>query len=185
MRCFIAIELAPDPHRALVKLLQQLPRAAGVRWCTENQLHLTLKFLGEVAEDRLGDVFDAISHASAQIAPFDVRLARLGAFPNQRRPRVLWVGVDDPTWGCSHWLAQADPQFAALGFPAENRSYHPHITLGRGKDHAGSDRMRKLLDELEPPAPLGMTVERVVLFQSELAPSGARYTPLAKINLST
>ena len=97
MRCFVAIELAPALHRPLVRLLrEQLPRTREVRWCSEQQLHVTLKFLGDVLDEQVPAVCDAVAAASEFIKPFTLRLTDLGCFPSPRNPRVFWCGVDDP-----------------------------------------------------------------------------------------
>lgn len=178
MRCFVAVELEPALHRPLTRLLQeQLPRTRDVRWCTEQQLHVTLKFLGEVSDSQLSAVCDAVTAAADFVEPFSLRLTELGCFPSPRNPRVLWCGVEDQASGCARWVDLADPLFEDLGFPRETRKFHAHITLGRSKNAAGSDVMRRVLEDVPSPATPAMTVEEVVLFESRLAPGGAQYTP--------
>ncbi len=184
MRCFVAVELERDLRGPLARLVrEQLPRTRDVRWCTEQQLHVTLKFLGEVSDNHLSAVCDAIAAAAEFIEPFPLCLTGLGCFPSPRNPRVLWCGVEDETGGCARWLELADPLFEDLGFPRETRRFHPHITLGRSKNTAGGDVMCRVLDEVTAPATPMMTVEEVVLFESRLAPGGARYTPRFKARL--
>jgi 2'-5' RNA ligase len=177
MRCFVAVELDAALRRPLVALLrQQSPRSRDVRWCTERQLHVTLKFLGEVADDRISAVCEAITAAAEFVEPFSLRLSGLGCFPSGRSPRVLWCGVEDESNGCARWVELADPLFEDLGFPRETRSFTPHITLGRSRNPAGGDAMRRVLDEVAAPAAPAMTAREVVLFESRLAPGGAQYT---------
>lgn len=179
MRCFVAIELSDDVKRPLLRLLdERLPRGRGVRWCSPQQLHLTLKFLGEVEQSQLTGVRRALDAASAQLPPFELTLATLGVFPQPERPRVFWVGVDDPAEGCGRWLAAADPLFAELGFASEQRAFTPHITLGRSKSPEGGKLMRSLLSSLPKPGSPTMTADHVVLFESRLRPSGAEYRPV-------
>ena len=178
MRCFVAVELDPALRRPLVGLLRrQLPRTRDVRWCTEQQLHVTLKFLGEVSDGQLSAVCDVVAAAAEFVQPFSVRLSGLGCFPTVRNPRVLWCGVEDESDGCARWVELADPLFEDLGFPRETRRFHPHITLGRSKSPAGGDVMRRVLEEVSAPATPAMTVEQLVVFESRLAPGGAQYTP--------
>jgi 2'-5' RNA ligase len=184
MRCFVAAELDAALRAPLVRLLRQdLPRTRAVRWCTEQQLHVTLKFLGEVRDGQLPAVCDAVTAAAQSIQPFQLRLSGLGCFPSARNPRVLWCGVEDATDGCARWLEQADPLFEALGFPRETRAFHPHVTLGRSRGPDGAEVMRRALSELAAPSTGNMTVEQVVLFESQLSPQGARYTPRLKAPL--
>ena len=178
MRCFVAIELDPALRQPLVKLLrEQLPRTREVRWCSEQQLHVTLKFLGDVRDEQIPAICEAVAAAAGFVQPFALRLSGLGCFPSLRNPRVLWCGVEDATNGCARWLDLADPLFEELGFPRETRAFHPHVTLGRGKSPAGGNVIRRVLEEATAPSTPEMTVTQVVLFESRLLPTGARYIP--------
>lgn len=186
MRTFIAIELDPALRRPLTRLLREsLPRDREVRWCTEHQLHVTLKFLGDVTDQQLARVCAAAAAASAQVAPFALRIKGLGCFPAPRNPRVLWCGVEDPTQSCRRWVELADPLFAELGFPPEQRAYTPHITLGRARSTEGGRVIQQVLQDVPPPETETMHVERITVFESRLLPTGAQYKPLATISLGT
>ncbi|NLG41695.1 MAG: RNA 2',3'-cyclic phosphodiesterase [Phycisphaerae bacterium] len=185
MRSFVAVDLAPELRRPLVRLLQELPRVRDVRWCTQDQLHVTLKFLGEVDQGRLKQVCEIVAQTSAQIEPFQIRLAGLGGFPSRRSPRVLWCGVEDPTGSCARWVALSEPQFTALGFEAETRDFTPHITLGRSKSPAGAAAMREVLERTAALPTVEMTVKDIVLFESRLSPAGARYIRVQTSPLGT
>ncbi|MCK4341689.1 MAG: RNA 2',3'-cyclic phosphodiesterase [Phycisphaerae bacterium] len=183
MRTFIAIELEPALRGPLLKLLRGLPPAEGVRWVTERQLHLTLKFLGEVRDAQLSQVCDAVVAAGSQVEPFSLRIKGLGVFPAPRNPRVLWCGVEDPTKGCRRWVEAADPLLAKLNFKPETRAYTPHITLGRSRSSAGARVLREVLETAPPLETEQMQVERVVVIESRLLPTGAQYKPLATVSL--
>lgn len=183
MRTFIAIELAPDVKRALVRLLGQLPRHADVRWVTEDQLHLTLKFLGEVGDDELTRVCDAAAEACAAVPPFTLQMTTLGVFPAPRNPRVLWVGVDDAARACQRWVEVIDPELVELNFKPETRAFTPHITLGRSRSTAGGHVLRDALETITLPATELWEVSEVVVFESQLGRGGARYQPLARLPL--
>lgn len=184
MRTFIAIELAPALRRPLVRLLrEELPAAPDVRWCTEHQLHLTLKFLGEVGDSLLPKVCDAAAAASAAVEPFPIRIAGLGVFPGPRSPRVLWCGVDDPNSGCRRWVAAADPLLAELGFKPETRAFTPHITLGRSRGPGGAAVLREALQTAPAPDTEPMEVRQLTVFESRLLPGGAQYRAMATIPL--
>ena len=176
MRCFVAVDLAPALRQPLLRLLRDLPRSREVRWCSENQLHITLKFLGDVEDAHVPRVCEAVSTAAAKVQPFPIRLTGLGCFPSPRNPRVLWCGVEDPDCGCARWLELADPLFSDLGFDRETRAFTPHVTLGRSKGRGGGAVMQDVLDNATAPRPVEMTVEEVVLFESRLLPQGAQYT---------
>lgn len=183
MRCFVAIELAAALRAPLVQLLRGLPRSREVRWCTEDQLHVTLKFLGEVEEGRIPKVCAALAAAGAQVEPFAVRLDGLGAFPTPRNPRVFWGGIADPAGGCARLVQLMDPPLEQLGFPREARAFTPHVTLGRSKSPAGNAVVRQALETARPPATAEMTVEQITLFQSILRPEGAQYVLVASVPL--
>lgn len=183
MRCFVAVELSDAGRRVLLKLLRGLPREREVRWCSEPQLHVTLKFLGDVRDGDLSAVCGALAAASAEVAPITLRLDGLGVFPNVHSPRVFWVGVDDPARACARWVSIADPLLAELGFAAETRVFTPHITLGRSKGPGGNRALARMLDETAAPEAVEMTAEEVVLFESHLSPQGARYSRVATFAL--
>jgi 2'-5' RNA ligase len=184
MRTFIAVELEPALRRPLLQLLSEVfPSSRDVRWCSENQLHVTLKFLGEVRPEQLPAVCDAVQTACRQVPPFALRVTGLGVFPNPRSARVLWCGVDDQTQSCRHWVELADPLFAKLGFEPENRAFTPHITLGRSKAPAGSRLLREMLETAPAPQTEVMTVRQVIVYESRLRPTGAEYTPQATVPL--
>jgi len=164
-------------------LREQLPPGRDVRWCTEDQLHVTLKFLGDVADAQLPDVIAAIQQAAAQVAPFTIRLSGFGGFPTPRSPRVLWCGIEDEARGCARWVEVADPALADLGFAPEERAYTPHITLGRSKGPGGAGVMRGALEQLRLPESGEMLVDEIVLFESRLSPRGAQYLRAAVVPL--
>ncbi len=183
MRCFIAVELSPALRHPLARLLHGLPRVHGVRWCTDEQLHVTLKFLGDVTDEQLQRVQEVMRNVSAQVKPFEVRLGSLGCFPSPRSPRVFWCGLHDQAGGCARWLALADPLLAKLGFERESRPFTPHVTLGRSRDREGSLAMQRTFQTVVGPPESEMTVDHVVLFESRLNPDGAEYTPLTAVPL--
>ncbi len=184
MRTFIAVELEPALRSPLVKLLKQVfPASPEVRWCTQDQLHITLKFLGEVSDPQFGSVCEAVTAVSAQVEPFSVRIKGLGCFPDPRRPRVLWCGVEDLSDGCRRWVELADPLLTKLGFQPENRVFTPHITLGRARSPAGGRVFQSVLQSAPPPETEAMRVREVVVFESRLLPSGAQYRPAFKAPL--
>ncbi|MEP0847881.1 MAG: RNA 2',3'-cyclic phosphodiesterase [Phycisphaerae bacterium] len=183
MRCFVAIELDLGAREALASLVRNAPRSRDVRWCSPEQLHVTLKFLGDVDDALLPGVCDAVVNAAARVEPFTVALGEIGAFPNARSPRVLWCGLSDPSGGCAAWLRAADPAMEALGFEPERRALHPHITLARSRAGPGNAFLARMLAELPFPPARETSVEAVVLFQSTLDPRGVRYTPMLRAPL--
>ena len=188
-RTFIAVELDAGVGRALQRLQDDLrdqtaPRS--VRWVRPEGIHLTLKFLGDTPLPRVEAVKTALSQAAAEIGPFSFTVGSLGCFPNARRPRVLWVGVDEPTGALVRLRDAVEAHVAPLGFPTERRAFHPHLTLGRVDRRASKSEVREIGD-LVTHSLVGvvgdMAVGQVSYIRSELTPQGAVYTTLLAADL--
>ena len=177
MRQFLAVELSGELRDDLVSLQQQLrTEADGWRWVKPQSIHLTLRFLGEVAPELDASCREAWRTVAAGAPPFTVRLDGVGSFPPRGRPRVLWVGVrEDGSEGRLASLAAAFETAAReAGFERENRPFRPHLTLARAR-RSGGGTLPELHEFVSRSA---LEVERAVLFRSELLPSGARYSVL-------
>lgn len=190
IRTFIAIELDDALHRTLRDLQAQFKReraARGVRWVTPENIHVTLKFLGDVSAEQIPAIQRALADACAGIAPFALSIADVGAFPNTRRPNVVWVGARDDAGSTALLAKRVDDACAALGFAREERAFTPHLTLGRvHRDAAPSDR--QFIGEMILNAKVGdlgrVRVERVSVMKSELRPGGSVYTRLGEVQLT-
>ncbi len=179
MRLFVAINLPLEER-------DRLQRAAGVlraahlpvRWVQADALHLTLKFLGEVPEERAGEIESALDAAAAGYAPFELELRGLGGFPNLANPRVVWVGVHAPP-ELARLAAAVEEAMADLGFPREGRAFTPHLTLGRAERDARAGQFREL-GRLAAAFDFAAQVpaRSVDLMRSHLSPRGARYERL-------
>lgn len=177
MRLFVAIELSEAVHSALLELIQQLqPAAADVRWVRPEGMHLTLKFIGEMPPEKLDSIKEALAGVVSP-APVHLDFHGLGYFPNQRRPRVFWVGVHASD-NLAPLAVQVEEALVPLGIAREKRSYVPHLTLGRFKSANGLERLQKLIAAL-PSTRFGQfTAGSFFLYQSRLSPKGAEYTKL-------
>jgi RNA 2',3'-cyclic 3'-phosphodiesterase len=176
IRAFLALDLDEDAKRRVIELMDRLKESvAGVRWVRPEGLHLTLRFLGWTDSAVLARIEQAASLAARACAAVEAPLAGLGLFPERGSPRVLWLGVPLPP--PLHALQRACEEAARReGKGPEDRAFHPHLTLGRWKDRAP----RPALPEVD----LGTAqVGQVTLYQSELRPSGAIYTPLRSFTL--
>jgi len=169
--------LPDDVRQRLATAIERLrPHAADVAWVAPANLHVTLKFLGQVDEARVPALSDALGAAVADRPALDVVVRGLGAFPSATRPRVLWAGLDDPTGAMTALAERVDGCCGRLGFPTESRAFTAHVTLGRVREPR---RQPALPDALARPSEFGrLRVERVSLMRSELSPRGARYSEL-------
>ena len=175
VRSFIAISLPKSVCNALGALSQslaaQLPRGS-VRWVKPERMHLTVRFLGDTAVSKLPQIATNLDNVTKQYPSFSLQLSHLGCFPNERRPRVIWVGLQGDTNALVSLKQDVDKSLAPLGWEVEKRPFRAHLTLGRVKD------ARKLAGvkwgaDVEK---LAVPVTAVKLIESQLRPSGPVYT---------
>lgn len=191
IRTFIAIELSRDLKDSLSRLQECLKRQVperSTRWMRPEDIHLTLKFLGDVPASRMASVSRAVETACRGFDRFAIELVGLGCFPSPRRPRVVWVGVREPTGVLSRLQKAVESTLVELGFEPEGRPFSPHLTLGRVQRKV-SQRGRQRLGELIAESDVGllgrMTVPSVNVMRSDLRPDGAVYTVLAHAPLGS
>ncbi len=185
MRCFVAIELPEQVKRSLARLQEEFAHLGrAVRWVRPEAMHLTLKFLGEVPDNRLTAICQAVTNAASVCEPFEFAVRSAGCFPPRGGVRVVWAGVDEPTGLLADCQQRCEEAFAELGFDKESRPYVPHLTLGRVKDVRRTGNLREgVADRADFEAGI-VSVEQLVLFESRLSPQGAQYTPLHHATLS-
>jgi RNA 2',3'-cyclic 3'-phosphodiesterase len=184
LRLFWALEVgAAARARAagIAAALRERPGGRDVRWVREELLHVTLRFLGAVDEARVGDLEREVGAATRGVAPFAASLAGLVLFPSPRRPRVVALGLE-PVAALGTLAAQVERGVVAAGFAPEARPFRAHLTLGRAREQR---RLALAADVTASVTAHGdaWDVVETVLFRSDLAPSGARYTPLARVPL--
>jgi len=181
MRTFFCIELEGGAKEKLVGMTQMLKRGieARVSWVRPENLHVTLKFLGEVAPQQVEELQLAAEVASEGIGPFELELDLLGAFPNPERPRVIWAGSSSPPPEILRLYEGLERELESCGFPPEGRPYTPHVTLGRVKERnrAKLGRLGERLGRVEP-FRFVTQARGLTLMESRLDPRGAIYTPI-------
>jgi 2'-5' RNA ligase len=185
MRTFIAIELDDACRRRLVKAVELLrPLAAGVRWVSAESLHLTLKFIGEMDELAVPAAIEALGPAAAVAEPFTMRVAGVSGFPPHGKPRVVHVGIEEPSGVLAAVQATVEHVLAeGLGVAPEGRRWTAHITLGRVKDARRCPRVEQIAAAV-PEQDFGLVdVDSLVLMASDLRPTGAVYTPVHRFHL--
>jgi RNA 2',3'-cyclic 3'-phosphodiesterase len=183
MRLFVAIEIPEEVRSALGELMKSLRDACrDARWVRIAGLHVTLKFIGDTPSERVAELKSALASIPPR-APIAMNFRGLGFFPNARRPRVLWAGVE------------AGPDLAALanavekalspaGIQQEDRAYSPHLTLARFKESAGVDALQVAIEKAGPLEFGVTTATEFHLYQSVLKPGGAEYTRLATFSFA-
>jgi 2'-5' RNA ligase len=179
IRSFIAVELPDEIRHALAGVQEHLKRnVAGVRWVGPTSIHLTLKFLGDIAAEQVQPIAAAAMGAVQNEPPLSVGVCGLGAFPNPRRPRVIWVGIEGDVERLGRLQTRLEEALEPLGFPREGRAFRPHLTLGRVRDpRRPPDLIRALADVTIPPCN-SFDVHEILLYKSDLRPTGAIYTKL-------
>jgi len=185
IRAFIAIDLTDDVRVAIGEAQARLKRAhTGVKvsWTKVDNLHLTLQFLGYVAEEAVEKIRAGLEAVAAEHAPFELMIAGAGAFPDENRPRVLWVGCQDS--GPLRELSKSvQAAMQPLGFQPERREFSAHLTLGRVKQPRPDAALTRALDSIKNETFGAVRVEAIHLFQSVLHPEGSIYSKLSSHQL--
>jgi len=190
MRLFIAIELSESLQQAIhvqTAALRGALRPESVRWVAPGHVHLTLKFLGEVAPDGSAALEEMLSREASRVAAFEVSVSGVGAFPSAARPRVLWVGLQGPPALSSLRLA-IERGATGLGYPAEEQDFSPHLTVARVRRGASSAELQGVRAALESSSigRIGTArIDAVCLFRSDLKPGGSVYTRLYSAPLAS
>ncbi|MFQ5482961.1 MAG: RNA 2',3'-cyclic phosphodiesterase [Nitrospinaceae bacterium] len=185
IRTFAAIEI-PNPVQQTAADIQNQFRSLGLKaaWVRPENIHLTLKFLGEIDPSRVGGVIAALTRAAAGFPPLPVALKDVGCFPKKGPPRVLWVGMSDPGGALAALHGKIERTLGALGFSPEKKAFSPHLTLARIKTPEGANLLRDRVRSMEPLNGAGFYLDAVTFFESQLTPRGSIYTVLERIPLT-
>jgi len=178
IRCFLAVEIAQAVQRSLEEIIRRLDLAHfHVRWVAPKNMHLTLRFFGELPEQVVPAVSRAAREAASETRPFSVRFRGLGTFPASGTPRVVWLGMenDQAVLRLERQLTRA---LEIAGMPPQDRPFRPHLTLGRVKSSRGAQELRRHLERNRSLEAGTMTADQLCLIRSQLRPSGPLYTSL-------
>ena len=180
MRAFIAIELSPEIKNELADLQQRLKQAGlKARWVKPGNIHLTLKFLGDIDPGNVGNISAAMEAATEKHAPFELKVSGTGVFPNLRKARVLWAGLSEGVTELINLQQDLDKALVTCGFERERRPFRGHLTLARFRNRVNPAKLEKTIKECDGGGLGQWTVEDLVLFKSDLNPTGAIYSQLA------
>ena len=186
VRVFCAIELPPEVRLSAAKHIATLREGAPhvrASWDRAEKLHITLKFLGEIEQGRIEALSGAAARAVEGVQGFDLCIEGAGAFPPRGLPRVLWLGVTDPSGGLARLWHRLEDECAAEGFAREKRPFHPHLTIARLRAPEGARRLAEMHKQAGFKAASFTTAELTVV-KSELGKGGSRYSTISQHKLS-
>lgn len=182
IRTFVAIDLSSEVTEGLKtlqnKLINECP--GKIAWVKPENIHLTLKFLGEIEEGRWEQIFLSLKDVASRYSPFNVFVKGLGCFPRIENPRVVWAGITCEGDKLFSLQKDVDKCLNEFGFPEDKREYHAHLTLGRIKVLKERMRWKEIVRSFRDVEVGTLNVEKTVLFKSTLKPAGAVYTVLGE-----
>ena len=184
MRSFIAIAVPESVLRSCEEIMARLKELnLHGRFARTQSLHLTLHFLGNIDEDQIAGIAQVLEQAGKEVTPFDLEMAQLGVFPHLANPRVVWIGVE-PVDAIMKLQSKIQQGLEPLGFPQENRDFHPHLTLLRLKSRKNLHQLAQYIETEGPGVRAGVIqAEQIHLYQSILKPQGAEYLKLFSARL--
>jgi len=190
IRSFIAIELPEEIKVGLAELQARLKSGMqpAVKWADPYSIHLTLKFLGNIAVDKIAAITKAMEEAAQEISPFQLEVKNLGVFPNLRRVQVVWVGINGEVDKLSQLQQRIELNLVPLGFAPESRPFVPHLTLARLRERASPDERQKfgqLIGGTKLEAVYTIKVDSINLMRSQLTREGAIYSQISSVELKS
>ncbi len=183
MRCFIAIDMPEDIKGSISGVMERCgEEPKGARWVPVENIHLTLKFFGDVKDDLVPEIEKGLALICMKHNMFNINIRGAGAFPNLKYPNVLWVGIDESE-DLKRLYMDIEESMSGLGFEKENRKFSPHLTIGKIKDKKGIEPVIKEIYTFKDTFFGSIEVKEVLLMRSVLKPTGAEYSVAAKFNL--
>lgn len=184
-RLFTAVDISAEARQLAANYADALKRShpdARVSWTRPGNLHLTIKFLGDVEEDRIAGIIDSLHRVVVGTPSFEIGIAGTGVFPSARNPTVLWLGVHDLSGQLRRISKIIEDALAGLRFPKEDREFSPHLTIGRIRDSRNGRDIAEAhcMDTFDP---VKFLVGELVLYSSKLCSSGSEYTAIARFKL--
>lgn len=184
IRSFIAIELSDKTKNSLKKIIAELSEVkADVKWVSTVNLHITLKFLGNIKEDDILNISNIIKESSSDIEPFNLHIEGSGAFPDLKRPKIIFVNIKDDKNNIFTIYERLEDKLSHLGIKRESRKYKPHLTIGRARSPKCIDKLADSIKIHKNDFIGDEQIESIVLMTSELLPKGPKYSKLDTINL--
>jgi len=181
IRSFLAFDLPPEIRLQIGEISRELKKSRlPARWVREENIHLTIVFLGSIKENVVEDLKETVGSVTRGFTGFTVKLSGVGVFPSLRKPRVFWIGLGGDIEGLSRLRDELQKTLTVVGLQEEKRPFRAHLTLGRFKDRLNNDEeLTRILDRYHDISSESCTLNELVLFKSDLKPSGPVYTKMA------
>lgn len=181
LRCFTAIEIPETVKISIAYISDSLKKSgADVKWIADENIHITLQFLGETEESLIPEIKEALYKILAPYSLFYIKIGDVGCFPSARRPRIIWVGIED-SQSLINLYKNIASEMVKFGYQKEERGFTPHLTIGRVKSNRNMGELLKRLEEFTVTDFPAFEVQNIRLMKSELKPSGAKHYCLAEI----
>ena len=181
MRTFIALEISDESRSSLAQLIESIkPELGKLSWVKPENIHLTMKFIGEIDEKMIPDIERELNHVAAKTSVMSVNIRSLGCFPNPRRARVLWAGLRGNLEQLEFLKRDVEESMTKIGLEKDNKKFSPHVTLARIKKPVDTARLTSILKEHDNSDYGKEEFDHIALIKSDLTPSGANYTRLFK-----
>lgn len=186
IRTFVAVSVSDAVRTRASQLIERLkPGGAKVSWVAPGNMHMTMKFLGDQSQEQVAVIRDAVRQAAESVGAFEFCCHGVGAFPNARRPRTIWIGVSDGAAALSELHARIDAALARHRFAKDRTRFCPHLTLGRVRSSGpGLQLLGDLLERLKDEPVGSVRASQVLVMASQLLPSGPLYEVLARAPLA-
>lgn len=182
IRSFLAIEISQPVLEKILEVQKELSKiGADIKWVEPENIHLTLKFLGNIEEASIDLIIKSVEEVMLSFAPFTLKVKDIGGFPNLKNPRVIWVGIVDNEKVLSKIHKMLESRFKKIGFRGEDRTFQPHLTLGRVRSARGKAELIKRMEMFKGSDFGEFEVDKVILFKSDLTKEGPIYTPLKEV----
>lgn len=181
IRAFLAIDPPQELLDQVGRIQDQLRKTiqGDVRWVRQEGIHLTIKFFGNISESDVANISLVVENTTSKVAPFTLGMKRVGVFPDVKRPRVLWLGMDGDVDTLIRLQKEVDTELQKYGFEKEDRFFRPHLTLARIKEPRGLIGLAKIMQKSEDYEAGSFSASGLNLFKSDLTPKGAVYTKLS------
>lgn len=185
IRAFIAVEIDLQTKQKISNLVSSLEKSnADVKWITKEQMHLTLKFLGNVEQSKIQEISNVLKSIADNFKPFSISLSNIGGFPNLDHPRVIWVAINKNAGILKNIAEKIDLELEKSGLKKDSREFKSHLTLGRVRSSKNMAALIKLIKETAFSSENDFNITKLILFRSALTPKGATYTVLSKNKLT-